>query len=122
MAGRRAQQVARERAEKRYADQRAELAEIERLRSEWESTMKTRRQAAAYLGLKPSTLADMWSRNVGPMAIKMSPSRQGRIFYPVEELDEWRRNPLAYHKPARAEEVGPFEPPRRGNRDRSRPS
>jgi len=43
-------------------------------------------QAAAYLGLKPCTLADWRWRRQGPPWIKLSP---GCVRYDLELLDQW---------------------------------
>lgn len=78
-------------------------------------TMLPRPAAAKYLGLAETTLRDWWAAGRGPAGIKLSPARQGRVFYPVAELDAWKTDPLNYSRRARPESIGPFEPPRRGS-------
>jgi hypothetical protein len=52
----------------------------------------TREQAAAYVGLRPSTLAKFAAEDRGPPFVKLAPhARSGRIFYLREELDSWLR-------------------------------
>ena len=45
------------------------------------------KNAAAYCGLSVKTMANMRSRGEGPRFIK----RGGRVFYRIEDLDEWNR-------------------------------
>lgn len=75
--------------------------------------MLRRPEAAAYLGLRESTLRSWYAAGTGPRAVKTGTARQSRVFYAVEELDQWRRDPQGYAAPAR--DHGPFEPPRRGS-------
>lgn len=85
-------------------------------------TMLPRPAAAKYLGLKESTLRDWWaSGDVGPAGVKLGTSRQGRVYYPIAELDRWRSDPLGYSRRARPEKIGPFEPPRRGGNKGAQP-
>jgi len=48
-----------------------------------------RNGAAAYCGLRPSTLAKLAMQDRGPLYVKSSPTRQGRIAYLVSDLDAW---------------------------------
>jgi len=52
----------------------------------------TRKQAAQYMGLKPSTLADWATDGSGPPFIKLGPSQQARVRYRKCELDSWIKN------------------------------
>jgi hypothetical protein len=106
----RARRVLQERAADRQAARAAAAREADDIRR----AMLSRVQAARYLGLAPSSLRDLWAAGKGPKAIKFGHCRQSRIFYPVEELDRWRLDPLNYSTPARDDSIGPFEPPRRG--------
>jgi hypothetical protein len=57
--------------------------------TENQSATLQRDAAAAYLGLRPSTL-ERWSRECrGPLPLKLSPARSGRVVYLRRELDEW---------------------------------
>jgi hypothetical protein len=80
-------------------------------------TMLPRPAAAKYLGLQETTLRDWWaSGDTGPAGVKLGTSRQARVFYPVAELDAWKTDPIGYSRRARPESIGPFEPPRRGDK------
>jgi hypothetical protein len=79
--------------------------------------MLPRPAAAKYLGLQETTLRDWWaSGDTGPAGVKLGTSRQARVFYPVAELDAWKTDPIGYSRRARPESIGPFEPPRRGDK------
>jgi hypothetical protein len=111
----RARAVLRQQADQRRAEREAADREADEIRR----SMLSRTQAAKYLGLRPSSLRDLWAAGKGPRAIKFGVERQSRIFYPLEELDRWRLDPLNYG-PSRDESIGPFEPPRRGDRARGK--
>lgn len=112
----RGQAVIRQRAEQRAAEKRAREAAEAAAADELRRTMFTRKQAARYLGLSEGTLRDYWAAgDKGPAASKFGVNRQSRVLYAKEELDAWRRDPLNYSRRARPENVGPFEPPQRGN-------
>lgn len=49
----------------------------------------SRDQAAAYVGLRASTLARLAAHDRGPRYIKLSPARSGRVLYLRAELDRW---------------------------------
>jgi hypothetical protein len=48
-----------------------------------------RKAAAAYCGLRPSTLAKLAMQDRGVPFVKSSPDRQGRVRYLVSDLDAW---------------------------------
>ena len=112
----RAARYARQQAEERAAAKRARDAEAAAADAEFRRTMLPRPAAAKYLGVAETTLRDWWAAgDRGPAGVKLSPARQGRVFYPLAELDAWKADPLAYSRRARPESIGPFEPPRRGS-------
>jgi len=108
----RAREILHQRARERHAARAAAAREAEEIRR----SMLTRKAAARYLGLSEVYLREAWAAGVGPRAVKLGVERQSRVLYPIEELDRWRADPLNYSTPAR--DCGPFEPPRRGGRDR----
>jgi hypothetical protein len=112
MSSIRAREVSRQRSRERYAAQAEAAREAEEIRR----SMLPRKAAARYLGLSEVYLRDAWAAGVGPRAVKLGTCRQSRVLYPLEELDRWRSDPLGYSTPAR--DCGPFEPPRRGDRNR----
>lgn len=115
----RAQQIARQEAAEKAAARVARLEQELEAADEFRRTMLPRPAAARYLGIKVSTLRDWWADGgKGPSAVKVGTSRQARVFYPIEELDKWRSDPLGYRQRARPESIGPFEPPKRGNSKR----
>lgn len=115
----RAAKIAREAAKEKIAARAARLEKELAEADEFRRTMLSRPDAARYLGISETTLRDWWaSGDKGPAAVKIGPSRQARVFYPVEELDRWRSDPLGYRQRARPESIGPFEPPQRGNAKR----
>lgn len=77
----------------------------------------TRPEAAAYLGVRPSTLERWWSRDVGPRGIKLSAGRAGRVCYARAELDRFVAAGMPLEpRGARPKSipVGVFSPPSRG--------
>jgi len=101
----------------RKADDRRHREEIKQAAGdELRRSMLPRGAAAVYCGLKESTLRDWWAAgDRGPAGVKIGSARQSRVFYPIEELDRWRADPLGYSRRSRPENIGPFEPPHRGN-------
>lgn len=62
--------------------------------TEIQSAVLSRAEAAVYLGVRPSTL-ERWSRDTrgrGPLPLKLSPARSGRVVYLRDELDAWLRD------------------------------
>ena len=57
-----------------------------------EPATMSREEAARSVGLRPSTLARMAARDVGPRFVKLSPARSGRVRYVREHLDAWLRD------------------------------
>ena len=49
------------------------------------------REAAAYLRLKPNTLAQYRCEGIGPSFIRLGGKLGGRIVYAQEEIDRWIR-------------------------------
>ena len=78
----------------------------------------TRREAATYLAVQPTTLRDWYAAGRGPAAIKLGPLRTSRVRYAREQLDAWRADPSAYTEPARPKGIPRFEPPSRGRKHR----
>lgn len=63
-------------------------------------TMVNLRQLATMLHLSPHTIRHWRKANPrrGPRAVKLTASPKGRILFPIEEVDAWRTNPLAYER------------------------
>jgi hypothetical protein len=53
-------------------------------------TYYTPREAAAFLGLSPISMACWRSRGTGPSFIKLSDTRTGRVLYRRSVLKKWR--------------------------------
>ena len=47
-------------------------------------------EAAQFLGLSPQTLRNYRSAGVGPVYLKLSPSRRGRVVYLLEDLQAYQ--------------------------------
>ncbi len=56
----------------------------------------TATEAAAMLGLTPAGLKGLRMQGRGPQPIKLGDSRQARVLYRLDEIDEWLANPKAY--------------------------
>ena len=109
--------------QRRQAARQAEEQYREAERRKFDHDFLDRRQAAAFLGLKESTLKAWYAAGTGPAVCKFGTSRQSRVRYPRAELVRYAADPVAYDRPAR--ECGRFEPPRRRqsgrDADRRRP-
>lgn len=62
-------------------------------------------EVADILRLQPSTLREWRKRRCsrGPTAVKLTPSRQGRILFRPEEVARWQRDPAGYEAARRSE-------------------
>jgi len=109
----RAQAVVKARAEQRRQERAVVEARRQAVVASTPKTVLSRAEAAKYLGLAESTLRTWYAEGRGPQVIKFGCQRQSRVGYLVEELDEWRRDPSSYSKPARPDTCGPFSMPGR---------
>jgi hypothetical protein len=58
----------------------------------------SRRVASELTGLKPATLKKMAMQHRGPAFIKLGTSQQARTFYRLDEIEKWKRDPVAYER------------------------
>ncbi len=65
-----------------------------------EAQVVTVNELATILHLSPLTIRD-WRKQRpprGPKPLKLTPTRQGRILFPLTEVAEWQRDPAAYER------------------------
>lgn len=58
----------------------------------------SRRVASELTGLAPSTLKKLGSEGRGPAFIKLGTSQQARTLYRLDEIERWKRDPVAYER------------------------
>lgn len=58
----------------------------------------SRRIASEITGLAPSTLKKLGTQGRGPAFIKLGTSKQARTLYRVDEIENWKRDPVAYER------------------------
>lgn len=59
----------------------------------------SRRDAAAIIGIAPSTLKKWASQHRGPrVAAKVGTTQQARTLYRLDEIERWKRDPVKYER------------------------
>lgn len=61
---------------------------------------------ASMLNLSIHTIRDWRKQGRGPQPIKLTPGRQGRIRFTLEEVRRWQENPEAYEARHRSDRRG----------------
>jgi len=66
-------------------------------------------ELAVILHLSPLTIRDWRKQNPprGPRPLKLTPSRQGRILFPLAEVAAWQRDPAGYERRTGSRHRGP---------------
>jgi predicted DNA-binding transcriptional regulator AlpA len=62
---------------------------------------------AAMLNLSIHTIRDWRKQGRGPQPIKLTPGRQGRIRFQLDEVRRWQADPVAYEARRRRSHRGP---------------
>jgi len=57
-----------------------------------------RRRASELTGLAPATLKKMGVDGRGPRFTKIGASKQARTLYRIDEIERWKRDPVAYER------------------------
>ncbi len=48
------------------------------------------RKAAAYVGVTPQTLDNWRCKGIGPVFLKTSPTRRGKVMYRLSDITAWQ--------------------------------
>ena len=54
--------------------------------------------AAELTGLAPATLKKMAVEGRGPAFVKLGQAKQARTLYRLDEIERWKRDPVAYER------------------------
>lgn len=66
----------------------------------------SRRIAAELTGLAPSTLKKLGTQGRGPAFTKIGAAQQARTLYRLDEIEKWKRDPVAYERRHRGPKHG----------------
>lgn len=94
----RSQRIVKERAAKRAQERAAAAAEFDRQVNEFHREWLDRRRAATFLSISPITLKKWQLARKGPLPTKAGIAKQARVFWHIDELRRFARDPVGYNR------------------------